>query len=285
MCLAYIMGYRQIHLYGYDCSFREDKGHAYTQPQNATEPVCNVTVGGKTFKATITMAQQAELFPECVKNLSDLGCTITVEAEGLIMAVVEEMGKEPEEMTEADKYAKMWSLPSYRHMSPGENFAQESVQVCGITADTKVIDFGCGTGRGGQEINVLTGAPTLLVDFAANCLDPDVNLPFMVADLTQPMFVKGDLGYCTDVMEHIPPEQVSAVIANIMACVDGCFFKIARFPDHMGALIGQSLHLSVFDPAWWEDKFADYEIVYRGHDKDGEFPYSTLYVRNPSKGH
>ena len=284
MALVYTLGYRKLHLFGYDSSHRETEGHAYAQPLNAKDPVCKVTVGGKTFTSSLAMAAQAERFPDVCNNLIDAGCVITVDADGLIMAVVEEMRRQPPELTEDEKYRQMWSLPSYRTMSPGENFAEEAVQVCNITTDTKVIDFGCGTGRGGQEIHVLTGAPVHLVDFAANCLDPDVTLPLSICDLTKPMFLRGDLGFCTDVMEHIPPEQVSAVIDNIMACVDRCFFKIARFPDHMGALIGQSLHLSVFDAAWWEENFTAYDIVYRDHDKDGAFPYTTLYVRNPLRG-
>lgn len=90
MCLAYTMGYRKLHLYGYDSSHRE-KSHAYEQKENENEPKCKVTVYGKTFSTSWTMAKQAEKFPEVVDNLIDLGCIITVDGDGLIPHIVRSM--------------------------------------------------------------------------------------------------------------------------------------------------------------------------------------------------
>jgi len=280
MCLAYTLGYRNLHLYGYDSSHREDAGHAYAQPMNAADPVCKVTLGGKTFTASLAMAAQAERFPEVCNNLIDLGCTITVDADGLIMAVLEEMKREPEPITEDEKYRQMWALPAYRDMSPGEGFAAEFVKLAEIGPRTSVIDFGCGTGRGGKAIRDLTGCQVLLTDFAANCLDAGNRLPFVVSDLAEPMSLKADVGYCTDVMEHIPPEQVRDVIENIMACVKSCFFKIALFPDNMGALIGHPLHLSVFPAHIWAAFFSDYRLLHMEADENTSHPYATFYVAN-----
>jgi hypothetical protein len=82
-------------------------------------------------------------------------------------------------------------------------------------------------------------------------------------------------------MEHIPPEDVSDVIRNIMDCVDSCYFKIALFDDSMGKLIGHPLHLSVFPSEWWQSKFSEYDIKYEHSDKGDACPYATLYVQNP----
>lgn len=90
MCLAYTMGYRKLHLYGFDSSHRETS-HAYEQKQNEGEPICKVTVYGKTFKTSWTMAKQAELFPSVCDNLIDLGCIITVDGDGLIPHIVRNM--------------------------------------------------------------------------------------------------------------------------------------------------------------------------------------------------
>lgn len=88
MCLAYILGYRKIHLFGYDSCHSEEGSHAYAQPENDKEPTCKVRVFGRTFRASLAMAQQAELFPQCCDNLIDLGCTITVDGDGLIPHIV-----------------------------------------------------------------------------------------------------------------------------------------------------------------------------------------------------
>ncbi len=95
MCLAYTMGYRKLHLFGFDSSHRDTYGHAYEQPMNTNEALCKVTLAGKTFTSSIAMARQAELFPQVCNNLTDLGCIITVDGDGLIRAVLDEM-KSPE---------------------------------------------------------------------------------------------------------------------------------------------------------------------------------------------
>lgn len=281
MCLAYTLGYRKLHLFGYDSSHRATLGHAYKQPINATEPLCKVTLGGKTFTASLTMARQAELFPEVCNNLIDLGCIVTVDSDGLIMEVMHQMRLASQPLTEEEKYRKMWEFDSYRTMSPGEGFAEEFVKVVKPHFLDIIADFGCGTGRGGLAINRLTNCDVIFVDFADNCLDLRGQFPFVYADLTQPMSMKvsADIGYCTDVMEHIEPEKVPDAIRNIMDCVDKCFFKIAMFHDNMGSLIGHPLHLSVFPVEWWEEQFAGYDVLYRNHDGDTPFPYATFYVK------
>lgn len=266
MCLAYVMGYRKLHLFGYDCSHRNAMGHAYKQAMNDNDVLCKVTLNGKVFTSSLAMARQAELFPQVSDNLINLGCIITVDGDGLIKEVVNEMRKIAEPITEKEKYKKMWSIPAYRDMSPGEMTAETFVKIAGITKNQKVIDFGCGTGRGAKKIHELTGAQMQLVDFSENCLDDNVKFPLLIADLTKPIKVKGDIGYCTDVMEHIAPENVNIVIKNIMDCVEAAFFQISLVHDNMGALIGQHLHLSVFPFPWWEDKFKEYKILWKNQD-------------------
>ena len=91
MALVYAMGYRKIHLFGFDSSHRHSLGHAYSQPMNDKDPLCAVTMGGQTFTASLSMAQQAEQFPAVCNDLIDRGCIITVDGDGLIKAVVDEM--------------------------------------------------------------------------------------------------------------------------------------------------------------------------------------------------
>ena len=60
---------------------------------------------------------------------------------------------------------------------------------------------------------------------------------------------------CTDVMEHIPPADVEAVITNIMASGEKVFFQISTLPDSFGELIGMRLHLTVEPHEWWAGLF------------------------------
>jgi hypothetical protein len=95
-----------------------------------------------------------------------------------------------------------------------------------------------------------------MVDFASNCRDNEVlHLPFIEHDLSEPLALRAPYGYCTDVMEHIPPAQVETVIRNIMESAEIVFFQVATVPDNFGAVINQRLHLTVEDHAWWRETF------------------------------
>jgi hypothetical protein len=81
--IAYALGFRKLHLYGYDSSYRDDHSHAYAQsdPQRMD---CISTVAGRSFKTSLAMARQAELFPQLSDSLLDLGCFITIRGDGLL---------------------------------------------------------------------------------------------------------------------------------------------------------------------------------------------------------
>ena len=85
MALAYTMGFRKMGLFGYDSSYRDDKGHAAPQRRTEIENwTFDVTVGDRTFKSNAAMAKQAEAFPILANNLAELGCEIYVFGDGLL---------------------------------------------------------------------------------------------------------------------------------------------------------------------------------------------------------
>lgn len=260
MVVVYALGYRNMHLYGYDSSYRDDHCHAYAQhdPQRIE---CVSTVAGKSFKTTLAMAKQAELFPQLSDSLIDLGCTITIRGDGLLPWTSKMAAVKPDELTEQEKYQKMWGHEQYRNVSPGEHSASFFCLAANPKPSDLVIDFGTGTGRGALRIHEMRRCNVLMLDFADNCLDEKVRakvgdkLRFNICDLTKPIDHRAPYGYCTDVMEHIPPEDVNSVIVNIMTAAPKVFFQISTVPDTMGALIGHPLHLTVENAQWWKDKF------------------------------
>jgi len=247
MVLAFALGYRKLHLYGYDSSYREDRTHAYKQadPQRVD---CIATVGGKKFRTSLAMAKQAELFPQLSNTLINQGCLITIRGDGLLP-----WQSKVAAMSEQEKYTLMWEKPEYRQVSPGAECVEGFLEVA--NPQGLVIDFGCGTGRAAVKLNA-GGLDVLLLDFADNCRDPEAaHLPFALADLRRPIAHVGDFGFCADVMEHIEPAHVELVIQNIMDCVPKCFFQISLIDDVMGKLIGHHLHLSVHPMSWWRETF------------------------------
>ena len=81
--------------------------------------------------------------------------------------------------------------------------------------------------------------------------------------------MKAPFGFCTDVMEHIPTEDVGLVVGNIMEACDEVFFQISTQPDVFGKMIGQSLHHTVQNHRWWSRRFKQmgFEIAW---DWDGK---------------
>jgi len=171
------------------------------------------------------------------------------------------MSLDPIRDAERDKYSQIWTkVPDYRRHSPGERLLgtfRTYVDPQGL----KIIDFGCGTGRAALALQK-AGADVIGVDITFECLDPHVRdelLFFLEACLWDlPPGLSCDFGYCTDVMEHIPPSHVDAVLAGIRkACKVGTFFQIACFPDNFGRRIGKTLHETVKPAEWWAEKLRD----------------------------
>lgn len=177
------------------------------------------------------------------------------------------------------KYEKMWAQDQYRQFAPGEHCAQLFLKQANIKPNDEVIDFGAGTGRGALSLAFFGGAKVTMVDFTTNSLDEDVRnaldtqadrLKFVQADLRNRIPVSARYGFCTDVMEHIPPADVDATLTNIMKSAQHVFFQICNVEDTMGGLIGEQLHLTVQPYGWWLKKFeALGAVVHWSQDNGG----------------
>jgi SAM-dependent methyltransferase len=165
---------------------------------------------------------------------------------------------------EIARYEKVWEKDEYREVAPGEQIALTFLQQARVTRDAECIDFGCGTGRGALMLAALGGLRVTMVDFAKNCLDKEVaeacvtqpdRLKFIVRDLNKTMPFHAPYGYCVDVMEHVPTEDVSKVLRNILGSAHHVFFCIALFDDLHGRKFGIGpLHLTVKPAVWWLDQ-------------------------------
>lgn len=249
------LGYHKATLYGYDSSWRKGEKHAYKQPGglNDDQQPRQFMFNGMTYETSGAMAHQAQEFITRLPQWRGAGLSIEVKGEGLLPDMWRaEVGDGSLEQREARKYQKMWTHKSYRFCSPGEELA-DLVRKW-LPGKARVVDFGCGTGRLAAKMQDW-GHRVLGVDFATNCLDDEVLIPFCIANLWDlPETVSGTHGVCTDVMEHIPPEKVDAVLTNIRRAVPKAFFNIATTLDAHGQVIGERLHLTVKPESWWVEK-------------------------------
>ena len=124
------------------------------------------------------------------------------------------------------------------------------------------------------------------VDFAANCLDEGVReqlgerFRFRQHDLTTALGETFDYGYCTDVLEHIPPKDVKKVLRNIATASRKLYLNISTVPDVMGALVGEPLHLTVKDPWWWQERLEEigFRTDWSHYDDESVTFYGSAYA-------
>jgi hypothetical protein len=282
MCMAYALGYRELHLYGYDSSYDEGEHHAFPQALNDGAKTLDVWLDGKKYVTTPTMAHQATEFCSLARGMTEFyGFDINVHGRGLLpdmVAFSNAEGAIPLEERERQKYEQIWEHNVYRKVAPGENMVENAIEALGMTPGQSVIDFGCGTGRASAKLAAL-GYKVTSIDHAANCVDEGLALNFVQACLWDLPDIKADIGYCTDVMEHIPSEKVGDVLKGISERVNGAYFNIATRDDSLGSLIGKKLHMTVMPAENWLTLLKQYWDNVEMRESEGE---ATFIVKKSS---
>jgi len=181
-----------------------------------------------------------------------------------------------EENPEKKKYEQLWAGPDYRKVSPGESKSSTFMEVARAPHDSEVTCFGCGSGREALMLGIF-GMKVTMMDFTENCLDAEVaqacetqrgRITFRQQDLTKNIPTATAYGYCCDVMEHIPTDDVSKVLNNILGAAEHVFFSISTIDDHFGKTIGESLHLTVKPLSWWVEQLRELGAVIHWTQKD-----------------
>ncbi len=116
--------------------------------------------------------------------------------------------------------------------------AQQVTQYVELLGATSVLDYGCGK-QGLAEL--LPGQLVMGYDPAIPGLDetPD----------------PADFVYCGDVLEHVEPECLSAVLDDIQRCAKkGVFLQIAKNASTQNLSDGRNAHLIQEQPQWWLPK-------------------------------
>lgn len=84
LSIAAMLGYRQIHIYGFDSSYDDELHHAYEQELNDNERTLTVKCGDEEFLTAPWMGEQAVQFTELTPQLISMGCVITIHGTGLL---------------------------------------------------------------------------------------------------------------------------------------------------------------------------------------------------------
>jgi 2-polyprenyl-3-methyl-5-hydroxy-6-metoxy-1,4-benzoquinol methylase len=193
--------------------------------------------------------------------------------------------------SERDTYADVWtSVESYGDFAPGEQYLPLFLQCLGDgkRSGVTVLDAGTGSGKGAVAL-AREGFDVRMCDMTdAGLVDAAKGLPFYEACLWHDLSaVARDFGYwnrrraeyvyCTDVLEHVPPQFTMLAIARMLAvCSKGLFLTVSLVPDSFGVWAGKSLHQSVFSFVWWRDALRELGTVVEARDLIGN---AVFFVR------
>lgn len=179
-------------------------------------------------------------------------------------------------------YEEAWALPQYAAHSPGEAYLPifRSFAAPGAL----VLDAGCGSGKGAlalQEAGYKVAACDLTsaglaapwpCPFAQTALWADLAPVAYLAHLQDQAFAPDgfDWVYCTDVLEHIPPQFTMLAIDQMLRVAkEGLFLTVSTQPDQFGAFVGAVLHQTVQGFPWWRDSLRELGEIVESRDLIG----------------
>jgi len=191
---------------------------------------------------------------------------------------------------ERETYEHAFAVDAYSAYSPGEKYVPAFLDMAALPTDGvfrgSLLDAGCGTGKGAAALVEAGFAPITLCDFVDERI-PEVRaavtLRFTQVDtLWRPLYLGWfDYVYCTDVLEHIPPEFTMLVIARLLEVARrGLFLSIALVPDGFGVWVGKPLHQTVRGFTWWRDNIETIGHIVECRD----LLHTGLYYVRPIEG-
>lgn len=123
--------------------------------------------------------------------------------------------------------------------------------------DSVVTDFGCGRATlydsVGSKLKAYYGVDlsSVVIDAATALATPKQT--FIQASLTAlpKSLPVADIGWCSDVMEHVHPGAVPLVLKQMLAKANILYLLICCRPSRFLGPGGEQLHLCVQQPQWW----------------------------------
>jgi hypothetical protein len=185
--------------------------------------------------------------------------------------------------TERATYTDVWSsVEGYASKSPGELYLPLFLQMVNLEPNARrhvtVLDAGTGSGKGAIA---LTDAGFLVrtcdvtdaglvpeartIPYADACLWHD--LSHVTRAFGHPNRTKADYVYCTDVLEHVPPQFTLLAIDQMLRVTSrALFLSVSLIPDSFGVWVGTSLHQTVQPFVWWRDALREVGAVREARD-------------------
>lgn len=260
LVLARFLGYREFHVFGFDgCMYEKSGFHAAEHPN--PPPYCfEVELNDKKFLTTPALLECAKQLPKEIDELSDV--TAKFYGNGIAQEIMKDYKKTPnyksgylwmnKEPLISDEYRKLNAElheSNTRYGAGGSKHTETVKQLIKtlITPENQipsVLDYGAGKQFLAKSLS-----------FPIWSYDPAIP---EISETPKP----ADLVICTDVLEHIEPDKLHAVLQDLKRCVKQVgYFVISTRQAKKTYANGKNTHLLVKDKYWWESKLSKYFLI------------------------
>jgi uncharacterized Rossmann fold enzyme len=249
--IAHFLGFSDLHVFGMDGSEgtvqKPLQKHAAEHPNQAKDK-CVVPYGGVEWLSTPGFLEGAR---QTWHELDQLPAEVKVKfhGEGLVQAMAKDYKRKPKP-TAMLAYAKPTLISDdYRRLNSqlhkdnlaygvgGGRHAKTVNRICEKLKTRSVLDYGCGKGYLQKAL-----------DFPIWEYDPAIPGKDQAPR-------PADLVVCADVLEHVEPENINAVLDDLRRCVKKVgFFVIHTGPSKKTLADGRNAHVLQRDKNWWKMK-------------------------------
>lgn len=281
LVMARLMGYVDVHVFGMDCC--SDEKAIFHVNAHPNEPKAKgrrvVKVGDREFVTSGIFIECARQFFKETMLLSDT--RVTLHGDGLLQALATQKMSDPAEVEKRKKFIQdrggaciALSLPktispeytelnrklhdeNYNYGGHGDRYADIVRKLSDKQQIKSILDYGCGKGALGHAL-----------DFPIWEYDPCVpgkEAPPRPADLV----------VCTDVLEHIEPDNLPAVLEDLKRVTKlTAFFAIHTGPSTKVLLDGRNTHLIQQGLEDWKTELGRYfDIQYAARVRNSPWIY------------
>jgi len=253
--IARFLGFTDLHIFGIDGSSpTQDKRHAADHP-NKVKPTFTVDYEGRTFNTTPPMLECARGLWHELDQLKDVRPTFY--GDGLIQHM-SKFYKRHDDGKPCSIAFVAGPLISDEYRELNRRLHRDN------------LGYGVGGGAHAKVVQKLVAANKLtsVLDYGAGKQYLAKALPFPIwsYDPAIPEISElpraADLVVCTDVLEHIEPERLNAVLTDLRRCV----LKLGYFVIHTGPAAkhladGRNTHLIQRGEEWWRKELGKHFLL------------------------
>jgi len=255
MTLARFLGFTQQHIFGMDGCFGASGKHAAAHP-NQPQDHAEVEYHGVTYQTTPSVLECARQTWHELDQMPDVKATFY--GTGLVQHMAQHYVPKPvpEHLAAIAVNKPPVISPDYLDLNKqlhrdnlaygigGEKHAPTVLKLVETMKTRSVLDYGCGKGYLAKAIPF----PIWEYDPAM----PGKDEPPRPADLV----------VCTDVLEHIEPEHLWAVLDDLRRCtLKVGYFVIYTEPAQKTLADGRNAHLIQKPRAWWQKRLEKFFYV------------------------